>query len=132
MAGGVARPPLPRAPDYRGRARAEVKTLVSANHRSGAHPVGGRPGLRRTPANRSQLRRGQRVGLRALSRPQWRRRTPLADLFVHRPNAFEVESHSSVTPRVALAQLAVVQAGKHRRANPTTLDCGMLPSYFSH
>jgi hypothetical protein len=26
----------------------------------------------------------------------------------------------------------VVQAGKHPRANPTTLDCGMLPSYFSH
>jgi hypothetical protein len=27
MAGGVARPPLPRASDYRGRARVEVKTL---------------------------------------------------------------------------------------------------------
>src|ERR687894_267849 len=107
MAGGGARPPPPRAPDYRARARAEVKTLVSAHHRSGAHPVGGRPGLWRTPADRSQLRRGQRVGLGAVSRPQWRRRTPLAGLLVHRSCAVEVAGDPSIAHRVALAQLVV-------------------------
>src|SRR5918998_6111935 len=120
--GGGARPPLPRAPDYRARARAEVKTLVSAHHRSGAHPVGGRPGLWRTPADRSQLRRGERVGPRTLSRTQWRRCASLASLLVHCPNAFKVDSHPSATPRVALAQLVVVQAGKHSWASSTTLD----------
>src|ERR687892_315179 len=132
MAGGVARPPLPRAPDYRGRARAEVKTLVSANHRSGAHPVGGPPSLRRTPANRSQLRRGQRVGLGALSRPQWRRRTPLAGLLVHRSYALEVANNPSLAHRVARAQLVVVQTGKYRRTSSTPPDRGLPPTYFSH
>jgi hypothetical protein len=107
---------------YRARARAEVKTLVSAHHRSGAHPVGGRPGLWRTPADRSQLRRGQRVGLGAVSRPQWQRRTPLAGLLVHRSCAVEVAGDPSSAHRVALAQLVVVQAGKHSRPSPTTLN----------
>src|SRR3954463_6075242 len=47
------------------------------------------------------------------------------------PNAFGVDSHPSFAPRVALAQLAVVQAGKHRRANPTTLNRAMPPANFS-
>src|SRR2546421_1147143 len=132
MARGMARPTMPCAPDYRGRARAEVKTVISANHRSGAHPVGGRPGLRRTPANRSQLRRGQRVGLGALSRPQWRRRTPLAGLLVHRSYAFEVASNPSLAHRVARAQLVVVQTGKYHRTSSTTPDRGLPPTYFSH
>src|SRR5918997_460704 len=131
MARGVARPPLPCAPDYRGRARAEVKTLVSAHHRSGAPPVRGRPGLRRTPANRSQLRRGQRVGVGALSRPQWRRRTPLAGLLVHRSCALEVAGDPSLAHRVARAQLVVVQTGKYHRTSSTTSDRGLPPTYFS-
>src|SRR5918996_278342 len=131
MAGGGGRPPPPPAPDYRSRARAEVKTLVSAHHRSRAHPVGGRPGLRRTPANRSQLRRGQRVGLRALSRPQWRRRTPLAGLLVHRSCDLEVAGNPSLAHRVARAQLVVVQTGKYRRTSSTTPDRSLPPTYFS-
>src|SRR5919109_1406964 len=132
MARGMARPPLPRTPDYCGRARVEVKTLVSANHRLGAHPVGGRPGLWRTPADRSQPRRGQGVGLGALSRPQWRRRTPLAGLLVHRSCALEVAGNPSLAHRVAHAQLVVVQTGKYHRTSSTTPDRSLPPTYFSH
>src|ERR671919_787659 len=132
MAGGVGPTPLPPAPDYRGGGRGEVKTLVFSLPRSKAHPPGGRPGLRRTPANRSQLRRGQRVGLRALSRPQWRRRTPLAGLLVHRSCDLEVAGNPSLAHRVARAQLVVVQTGKYRRTSSTTPDRSLPPTYFSH
>src|SRR5918997_1887610 len=45
MARRVARPPLPRAPDRRGRTGAEVKTVVSADHRLSTRPRRGGAGL---------------------------------------------------------------------------------------
>jgi hypothetical protein len=65
-------------------------------------------GVRWSPTNRSQLRRGQRVRLAALSRAQWRRRVPLADLLVYRLYSLEVAGDQSVASQVALAQLVMV------------------------